>query len=148
MFRAELRNPEFGTDEPSRVFRSRDAGDEFYLLIKSDELGALFALKRILCDLLGQREELENCIAAPGKPRCQLDIGFRAGVLGLETYSSVKKAVHDVKAAFNHTRFQDLPDAPSSYVVLGKRVVEVTEKERSVLEEIDGFIRAQSCNKG
>ena len=124
----------------SEIYRSRDGGDEFFLLMKADILGSVFAMKRIIRDLIGTEDRLMEAAQNPDQSPLDLQIGLRAGIVALADFDTREGAVYEVKNALLHSRLNDLPNAPSRYVIIGTAPEDLSEKERSVLSEIDELI--------
>ncbi len=128
----------------SEIYRSRDGGDEFYLLLKADILGSIFAIKRIVKDLKEAREMLLEAAQNPNQAEVDLKIGLRVGIVSLADFDTRDGAVYEVKNALLHSRLNDLPEAPSRYVVVGTAPENLSEKEHGVLAEIDDLIDGTS----
>lgn len=124
----------------SEIYRSRDGGDEFFLLMKADEKEALFALRRIVRDLIDARDRLVVAAQNPDNDPLDLKLGFRAGIVSLADFDTQKAAIYAVKDALLHTRRQDLPNAPSRYIVVGTAPEHLPEDHRSIMAAIDAMI--------
>ncbi len=128
----------------AEIYRSREGGDEFFLLLRADEQGALFAIKRLLRDLINEKNNLIAVSQNPAMRPVEIRIGFRAGVVEFSDYENREAVVQEAKAAQLHTRLGDLPDAPSRYVVTGTPPRQLSEQSKKILIEIDSLIDGQS----
>lgn len=128
----------------AEIYRSRDGGDEFYLLLGADEIGALFAVKRVLADLISAKNNLLSTSQNPLAKPLKMKVGFRGGVVELADYETRAALVQEAKAAQLHTRLGDLPDAPSRYIVTGTPPDKLSEISKKILGEIDELIDGQN----
>lgn len=128
----------------AEIYRSRDGGDEFYLLFGADEIGALFAVKRVLSDVISEKNALLSASQNPKAEPLVMKVGFRGGVIEMADYETRAALVEEAKAAQLHTRLGDLPNAPSKYIVTGTPPDKLSDTARKVLREIDEVIDNQT----
>lgn len=128
----------------AEIYRSREGGDEFFLLLRADEVGALFAVKRVLADMIAGKQSLLSTSQNPSAEPLEMKVGFRGGVIELADYETRAALVEEAKAAQLHTRLRDLPNAPSRYIVTGTPPNKLSDLSRKILVEIDELIEGQS----